>query len=180
MKFIHIFALLIILSACVSKPDGMGEVAKVNNLGQLEGTYLNQPTEAGSHLSWILFPRDKNNNAPYGSNFKYIKVTKINEKQLRVIGLNDRNEALRNEIFTEGDDFTFENGEIKLKSDTRVLDYKAGDYFLGVTHDTNSFVLNEKGDAVYKNEGGGAGLLLFPPMPIAAKGTDYFQYKKLY
>ncbi len=173
MKKIGLIIFCLMLTSCFSnRTDSMGEIREIDNLSQLNGTYSNFPLNAhGQFLSTKIFPH-------ITTPVQYIKVEALNNKQLHVEGLDKENNIVVENTFTEGQDFKFSGGEIEIHSHTGVEGFEAQSLALGLSTGTESFAVNSKGDAIYKNHNI-TGLMVFLIVPVGGSDTRYLQYQKL-
>jgi len=107
---------LLSVSGCFfhSKPQNNTEFASIDNLKNIEGTYLNKGETDGKlvlFLSYILWPKERSYQAD--SLIKYICINVLENNSIKADAYTDEG-CVREKIFSEGADFKIIQGRLRL------------------------------------------------------------------
>lgn len=148
-----------------------------SSLKQLEGCYENKgdggQDNGARYLSSLVFPKSK---IP-GQKISHIHVAFVTEKSLQV-SAESGGDVIQEAIFTEGKDFYFDSGRIKISSEGGgIAPTEPGSVFLGVAHASKYLGIDKNGDGKLEESGTVLGTV-FLIFPVAASINESFSFRK--
>ena len=179
IKAISVALLSLLCSGCISSsaPANDRDFSQTLNLQMLEGCYQNAGIGEGdthsTFLSAAIWPAAKIDHA----SIKSIRVTRVDDRSLKVSAERE-GRVVHESRFSEGNDFEFSSGRIKLKSSPLVsLAYPAGNPFIGAGYESQEIGIDTSGDGKLLNTGAFAGTG-FLVIPVAGHFQNAYRFPK--
>ena len=156
--------LVTLLSGCVSISDPPFDVdfGRVESLHDLAGLYTNEgdidrDSRGKQQLSRIIWPDDTSLNH---DDCDFIEVRAIDDATLEIRARREGT-GLKLSRFRKGEDFDFDDGRLVLRRGPRTYPSRGAGLFLGLTYESLTIGLDERGHGKFRRDEGGAGLAYF-------------------
>ena len=172
-----ILGCIVLLSGCIfsSGPTNNEDFARLEKLDDLVGTYSNigegESEESVIYLSSIIWPKERG--WPHDGSITTIEVSTVSDKVLR-IRATGKSVITKEKLFTEGKDFEFLDGRIRLKPNFTMM---AGPT-IGPYYDFVELGLERGGHGKFRYTSVAA-ILIYSFFPAAGAGEDDVRFRRL-
>lgn len=172
MKHIFFAAICTLLAGCVTAPINDADFGNVNSVFDIQGTYQNSGergsngVESPIYLSTLIWP---NHSEIKHAAIELVEVRAISPKSVVVRAL-EKNLVVKEETFTEGEQFEFHNGRIRLNLEVRIAGFRRGEPVVGPVYESVELGIDKDGNGKRRSDGAFVGLVyLMFPLAIAIR-----------
>jgi hypothetical protein len=174
MRVLVILFSIATLTACLSTgPINNKKFGNIKEISDLNGKYINRGDSGTKgppiYLSRIIWPKDARLDH---ESIKIIVVTTTSNAQLLIKAMQD-NSIAKEQIFTEGKDFTIKSGRIHLLREIGGV----SNNFAGVTYTSIDLGLDTSGHGKYRTGEAFVGIALL--IPFVAHDTTDVRFSKI-
>ena len=177
MKHILFAAIFTLLAGCVTAPTNDADFGNVSSVFDIQGTYQNSGEQGSNgagyplYLSTLIWP---NHSEIKHAAIELIQVRAISSKSVVVRAL-EKNVVVKEETFTEGEQFKFRNGRIRLNLEVRIAGFRRGEPVVGPFYENIELGIDKNGNGKRRSDGAFVGLVyLMIPVVFAIREDARF------